>query len=146
MEPEHWSNVAGAAGGVLGAIGMIGARKKQFKDNKRLMEIQMQNQMKLNQQGADLQLQMWKDTSYPAQMEMMKAAGLNPGLMYGMGGGGGTTTGSQGGGSASGSSVQPMDIGNAIMGAKAAAEIALLAAQKEKNWVYIRSKVYNISR
>lgn len=37
---------------------------------------------------------MWQATNYPAQVDQMKKAGLNPGLQYGMSGGGGTTTGS----------------------------------------------------
>ena len=36
---------------------------------------------------------MWKDTNYSAQMEELKKAGLNPGLLYGMSGGGATTIG-----------------------------------------------------
>ena len=40
-----------------------------------------------------MQLQMWKDTNYAAQVEEMKKAGLSIGLMYGKGGAGGTTTG-----------------------------------------------------
>ena len=31
------------------------------------------------------------ETNYPAQVEQMKLAGLNPALAYGMGGGGGVT-------------------------------------------------------
>ena len=64
------------------------------------MEQQYQNQRSLNQQGHDLQMDMWNKTNYGAQLQHMKDAGLNPALMYGMGGGGGATTGSQGGGSA----------------------------------------------
>jgi hypothetical protein len=69
-----------------------------------LMAQQFQNQMGLNVQGHELQFQQWLRTNYPAQVEQMKKAGLNVGLMYGMKGGGGTTTGSQGGGSAAGGS------------------------------------------
>ena len=41
--------------------------------------------------NAAKQLEMWKATNYPAQVEQMKLAGLNPALAYGMGGGGGVT-------------------------------------------------------
>ena len=142
---------ANVGGGLLNM--MVGNKRQRdaFEQNKRLMGIQygnegnlMQqqyaNQQNLNQQGKDLQMEMWKETNYPAQMKMLKEAGLNPGLLYGMSGGGGTTTGSQGGGSASGGSASggsappypQMDIGNIVQGAKTAAEIALLKAQENK--------------
>jgi hypothetical protein len=61
-------------------------------------------------------MDMWNKTNYGAQVAQMEKAGLNPALMYGMGGGGGTTAGSQGGGNASsgGNAVQmhPMDMAN----------------------------------
>jgi hypothetical protein len=67
------------------------------------------------------ELEMWKNTSYPAQMDMLKEAGLNPALMYGMGGGGGVTTGSpstnvssgeapKGGGEAMGMGIEMMNL------------------------------------
>ncbi|AXH73449.1 MAG: DNA pilot protein [Microviridae sp.] len=88
--------------------------KQQFERQKKLMDIQNQsqmsmmsqqkaNQMDLNKQGQALQMQTWEQTNYPAQVEMLKKAGLNPGLLYSKGGAGGST-GSQGGGSASGGS------------------------------------------
>ena len=36
---------------------------------------------------------MWDKTNYSAQVAQLKQAGLNPGLLYGMGGAGGATTG-----------------------------------------------------
>jgi hypothetical protein len=57
----------------------------------------MYNQQALGQSKALMdyqekkQLEMWKATSYPAQVEQLKAAGLNPGLIYANGGSGGTT-------------------------------------------------------
>jgi len=99
---------------------------KQRRDQERLMGIQQQNQQQLNRQGHQLQMDMWNKTNYQAQLKHMKKAGLNPALMYGMGGGGGTTAGSQGGGSASGGNavqMHPMDMAN----------LALVKAQKDKN-------------
>jgi hypothetical protein len=94
------------------------------------MGLQNQYQRGLNQQGHDLQMDMWNKTNYGAQVEHMKNAGLNPALMY-KGAGAGGTTGSQGGGSASmGSSQQGkvMDLQNALIGKQA----ALLDSQKNK--------------
>ena len=71
--------------------------------NLELMNQQMQNQMGLNEQGHDLQFDMWNKTNAGAQMQHLKDAGLNPALMYKQGGAGGVT-GGQTGGSASGGS------------------------------------------
>ena len=85
-----------AAGSAFGLYQSNYANQKEDWNAKR----QYERQRQLNQQGADLQMDMWNKTNYGAQLEHMKDAGLNPALMYGMGGGGGATTGSQGGGSA----------------------------------------------
>lgn len=134
----------GATGlGMLG--GFIGAYD-QHRREQQLMGVQHRNQMELNQQGHDLQYEMWKKTNYPAQIEMLKQAGLNPALFY-KGGGPGGTTGSQTGGSAAkGSAVAPrvMDMSNLMIKsgidlnkanaakARAEAEAALVDARKKE--------------
>lgn len=55
---------------------------KQMRNSKSLMDYQQR-----------LQYEMWLKTNYSAQVEQMKAAGINPALLYGMSGGGGQTTG-----------------------------------------------------
>ncbi len=107
-------------GGILGMIGGHQQERRNYRNNRNLMNLQQQNQMALNRQGHDLQMDMWNKTNYGAQVEHMKNAGLNPALMY-KGAGAGGTTGSQGGGSASmGSSQQGkvMDLQNALVGAQ----------------------------
>jgi hypothetical protein len=121
-------SVAGAALGMLGGAAAAGS---QNRSQRRLMNMQYQNQRLLNQQGSDLQYDMWKKTNYPAQVAMMKEAGLNPALMY-KGAGPGGTTGSQGGGSAAGGNaaqVRMMDMSNMLMGA----EIKLKNSQANLN-------------
>lgn len=126
--------IAGGASLIGDAIGMIGQKKREnraLKNQTKLMGIQKKNQMELNEQGYDLQKRMWDETNYQAQMNNIKGAGLNAGLIYGMKGGGGVTTGSQGGGSAQGGnapSPQPMEIGNKM---QAVAQLALLNAQRK---------------
>lgn len=88
------ANVAeGAIGQVLGlALGGI-QNKRQIKQQRKLNQLQVQSQKELADYQQQQQLEMWKATNYPAQIEQMKQAGLNPALQYGMGGGGGTTAG-----------------------------------------------------
>lgn len=83
----------GALGGIMGMAFGNANDKRQLEQQKKLQALQIAGQKDMSAWQKQLDLQMWRDTSYPAQMEMMKKAGLNPGLMYGMGGGGGTTTG-----------------------------------------------------
>lgn len=134
-----WMGPIGAGVGVAGNVAtLIGQKKREDRSNenqKKMMDLQMQNQMKLNKQGQALSMDMWNKTNYGAQMKHMKDAGLNVGMMYGGSGGGGTTANSGSGGSAaSGSAAAPqqMDIsgiGNSVMNA---AQIGLINAQTKK--------------
>ena len=127
---------AAAAPAVNSALGLIGQRGREIRsmsNQQKLMNLQVQNQMKLDKYGQDLQLDTWKKTNYPAQVEMLKEAGLNPALLYGNGGSGGVT-GSQGGGSAASGNAPapqpwiPLDISSGI---KLMAELKIMEAQKE---------------
>ena len=110
------------------AAGQINA-KQQFNRQKQLMDLQLQNQRLLNQQGSDIQMDMWNKTNYQAQVQQLKAAGLNPSMLYGKGGQGGVT-GSQGGGSAASGNAQMAQMMD-INIAKNLAEIRLLQAQAD---------------
>jgi hypothetical protein len=115
-------------------IGQDARATKQHNRQKELMGVQFQNQGKLNKQGSDLQFDMWKKTNAPAQVGMLKEAGLNPGLMYGQSGPGGVTGGQGGGSAASGSAAAPMDIGNSVQAGLMAAQMRNLDADtNEKN-------------
>lgn len=124
---------AEAVSGILGMIGQRAREERTMQHQQELMDVQFGHQRELDKYGSDLQFEMWKKTNYPAQVEMLKEAGLNPALLYSKGGPGGVT-GSQTGGSAAGASAPmpqpfPMELGNAI---KMGAETALLIAQKNK--------------
>lgn len=104
---------------------------EQYGRSQEMMGQQQMNQMALNKQGHGLQMDMWNKTNYGAQKEHMENAGLNPALMYGIGGGGGTTAGSQGGGSASGghaAQAPKTDMNAMMMGA----QMSLMEAQASK--------------
>jgi hypothetical protein len=128
MSEDAWIGLGAQA---LSSGGGLFGQRKQYKNQKNLMGIQYQNQRNLNQQGHDLQFDMWNKTNYPAQLEMMKKAGLSPGLMYGLGGGGGSTTGSQGGGNASGGNAGGFNAMD-VSALKMKADIDLTNAMKEK--------------
>jgi len=123
----------GLIGGGMGALFAKGQDRRQLKQQQKLTDMQMNADKHMSSYNKDLQLQMWKDTSYNAQKGEIEKAGLNPALMYGMGGGGGQTanvsTGNVGGGRAEGNSGEAM--AGAGMGMMGAAQLRLIEAQKE---------------
>lgn len=116
-----------AGAGVLGMIAGNAGRKNQMRDQRQLMDIQMQNQMQLNRQGQEIALQNWEKTNYDAQVKQMEKAGLNVGMMYGGQGQGGTLTGGSGG-SASGGNAPSGNIPMELM-----AQMAQIASQTKLN-------------
>lgn len=82
-----------AAAGIGKALGIGQGYNRQLKQQEKLNALQIKNQAELAQIQHNLQLDMWDKTNYPAQVEQLKKAGLNPALLYGKGGGGGATVG-----------------------------------------------------
>lgn len=83
------SNVAN---GVLGlALGGINDRR-QLKQQGKLQQLQIKGSKELTDYNFQKQMEMWKNTNYPAQMAMLKQAGLNPALIYDHGGGQASTS------------------------------------------------------
>lgn len=129
--------ITNAASGLLGA-GM-GLMLENHNDNRqaaqqqRLQDIQIKGQKEMTDYNSKKQLDMWNATNIEAQVDHYKNAGMNPGLMYGMGGGGGVTTGSASG-SVSGAQA-PSGGGEAItaagMGLQSGMQMQLMEAQKE---------------
>lgn len=125
-------------GAGIGLAGSILGRKQQNDDQREMMELQA----KLNQQQAQynqgLAKDMWNYTSFPNQVKKIKDAGLNPALIYGMGGQGGSTSGA---GQANGvglSDAKGMQTSIAIQGmglelANLASQVELNKSQAEKN-------------
>lgn len=110
------------AGGILGL--MFGGLQNQQNMNQ-ARRMQSLNKDMYNYQ-MQKQLEMWRATSYPAQVEQLIKAGLNPGLLYGMSGGGSTTTGTAQQGNA-----QAAPQMGGIMGMQMGAQMGLLKAQAE---------------
>jgi hypothetical protein len=128
MDPIVTSGIIQGGASLLGmGIGGLqqGAQNKRQKD---LMNLQFKNQKKLNEQGADLSYENWLRTNYSAQRAEMEKAGLNVGMMYGMGGAGGTLTGGSGGSAAGGQAAAPNNQMAMLLG-DLAANIELKKAQ-----------------
>ena len=115
----------GVAGEIMGGIN----RRAQFGRQRQLMGMQQQNQMQLNRQGLELGMEQWRRTNYPAQIEMLKKAGLNPSLIYGKGGAGGSTGASSGGSAAMGKVPEGGGMMNLARDAQMMAQIKLTEAQ-----------------
>ena len=123
-------------GSILGLGLNQAGNQQQMQQQQQLMQQQFQNQQALNLQNQTIQQQNWDYTNYGNQVKHMEDAGLNVGLMYGMGGGGGQSMGSGGGGSASGGQA-PQNTNPQIMGliqdaALKAAQVDLTKAQADK--------------
>lgn len=135
--PVDWITPATtAAGSILGMITQKQQDQRQVEQQKKLQELQMQGQKEMGTYNSDLQKNMWDYTSYENQKKHMEAAGLNPALMYGMGGGGGTTTGgiseNVSGASAPAGSGREVQEGGA-MGMQMAAQMKLIDSQVQVN-------------
>ena len=127
---NFWNGIRGQViGGGMGLILSDVNDKRQLTMNERLLQQQAQANRDMLDYQKQKDLEMWKATNYPAQVEQMKLAGLNPGLIYGMSGGGGVTTGSSG---SNVSSNNAPSGGNEVMGLMTQANIALTAAQTRK--------------
>lgn len=122
-----------AQAGINTGLGMLLQKhndKRQLKQQGLLNEQQLAINKRQMAYGKGLDLQMWKDTNYPAQVEQLKLAGMNPALLYGGGGGGGTTTGGSAGGVSAGSA--PGGGGEIIGLQMMQAQKNLIEAQTEK--------------
>lgn len=88
--------------------------KRQVKASKELSDYQY-----------ELEMKKWRETGYKAQVQQLKEAGLNPAMMYGMGGGGGQSSAvGSGGGVGAGEGSKGIAAGMGM-------QLQLLKAQKE---------------
>lgn len=127
-----WDDAAGVALNTgLGLLLEGHNDQRQIRQQQKLTDMQIAAQKNLSNYSYDKQYEMWLKTGPKGQMEQYKAAGLNPALMYGMGGGGGVTTG--GAPSTSVGSGQAPSGGGEMMGLMLArAQMGLMQAQTEK--------------
>lgn len=88
--------VSGGISQAIGSVFDLGTsavnRGANYRRSKKLMKEQMKNEKEMSEHYYDMSMRKWEDTGYEAQMEQMKKAGLNAGLMYGTSGAGGQTS------------------------------------------------------
>lgn len=123
MSTEHL--IGGALGLVSGVAQGIGNRNAQERSMRLAQNLNRENAL-FNHQ---LQMRLWRETNYEAQVEQMKKAGLNPALMYGSAGSAGSTQAIGAG------DVSALDMKNpnyGIEGAMIGAQMDLVKAQAEK--------------
>lgn len=83
--------ITATAGAIFGLINEKHEDKRQLEQQEKLQQLQMRGQKSMGKFNQKLGEEMWDYTNYENQMKHIKAAGLNPGLLYGKGGGGGVT-------------------------------------------------------
>ncbi|AXH76240.1 MAG: DNA pilot protein [Microviridae sp.] len=127
-----------AAGASLAGQGiqMQGAKlsnTKNYNRTRALMDKQFEQNQAMALFNNQQQMEMWEKTGPQGQMEQLKKAGLNPSLIYGMGGAGGQTAQAAQGGAISqgGFKGENPAAGAAQTGAIIGQQLALITAQKE---------------
>ena len=132
------SGIFSIFGAGLNAAINSGIADEQWGNQLRLMEIQNRYNEQMAKNNQQRNKDLWDYTNYENQKQHMKNAGLNPALMYGMGGGGGVSaSGAQGQGV-----TQPTDRsvemklkqqGLGLQLASIASQVELNKSQAEKN-------------
>lgn len=121
------------AGGMLGMVLQPRAEKRQWHTQKKFHNLQMQGAKELAEYQRQLAMQTWYETNYSAQVEQLKKAGLNPAMIYGMGGEGGTLAAPGGGMPTAGIAEAPSHTARLAMDmAFQMSQMKLVEAQKEK--------------
>ena len=120
--------VVGAIGGeILGQFGNAINAGRQYRQTKKMQQMQIDGNKEMGEFNRKQSMRMWQDTNYGAQREQMEKAGINVGLMYGMGGGGGVTAQTPAGQVSGGQPAQQSNGQGAGMGIQS----AIMQAQAE---------------
>lgn len=125
------NGIFGIFGTALNQAMSDATQTQQWANQLKLMEVQNRYNEQMAQRNQKRNKELWDYTNYENQKKHMKAAGLNPALMYGMGSGGGvSSSGAQGQGV-----TQPTDrsIEMGIQRQGMGLQLANLASQIELN-------------
>lgn len=143
MSPAWIAPAIAAAGMGISAAVAKGKDRRQLNQQGKLNEQQIEADSKMLEIQNQKAYEMWQKTGPVGQMEQYGKAGLNAGLMYGMGGAGGQTTGTGSGsvgapGAPRGSGREMEDsIGMAM-------QIGLMKAQKENIEADTKNKLSSV--
>lgn len=125
-----WKMLAGNLVGPLAGMAMTGWNdRRQLRQQEALMQQQIAGQKELTKFNQEMSYDMWLKTNYGPQVEQMKKAGLNPALMYGMGGGGGQSTNVTPGNVTGGNA--PVGGGEVMSGMGMTSQLGLIEAQRK---------------
>lgn len=113
-------------GNILGMLGQKKQDERQIKQQAKLNRLSIESNKEMSEFERQQQMKMWEDTNYSAQVDQLKKAGLNAGLLYGMGGTGGATTGG-----GSGMSINSGTAGDPNAGQANQMGMAMMGAQIE---------------
>lgn len=130
----------GIASGVSGIWNGL-SMKRKYKYAKKMADYEQNLQKDLNVFNQGLALDTWEKTGYDAQVQQLKKAGLNPGLMYGQAGAGGTTQ------SGAGTSAGQMDLPDMTtegMAVQSAVQTALQVQQQKAQVENVKASTENI--
>jgi hypothetical protein len=119
-------------------------RRHKQKANDRNTRRQVEAQKELTDYNQEKALAMWKNTSYGAQKEQMKLAGLNPAMMYGMSGGGGQSSAVSAGSVGAGSA--PSAGGEQMQGMQMGLQMGLMKAQLDNINADTKNKLANADK
>ena len=86
-----WGALVGGGLGLMTGLAEGDPAVNQIRQQQRLNELQISGNEELASYSQNLQKDMWDFTNYENQIKHLKAAGLNPALMYAKGGVGGQT-------------------------------------------------------
>ena len=86
-----WGALVGGGLGLMTGLAEGDPAVNQIRQQQRLNELQISGNEELASYSQNLQKDMWNFTNYENQIKHLKAAGLNPALMYAKGGVGGQT-------------------------------------------------------
>lgn len=131
---EHIPMVGEAAGAIIGLLGGGGPDYEgQYAQEEKLQALHIRGSKEMLDYSKNRDYEMWNKTGIWNQAHLMKQAGINPALLYGMGGAGGQTTGggSAGTGGGHGAAVGQNGMGLMLDKALTMAQIAQMKAQTE---------------
>lgn len=131
----NWGGmIAPVAGAITSALGIGEKRqdKRQVEQQKKLNEVQEASNRRMMESQKAMDLKMWQDTNYSAQVAEAKKAGMSISALYGGSGASGATTGGSGAGVGGAQASDATSAqATATQQGMAIAQMGLMNAQKE---------------